>query len=67
MNKLPISIGILSWRSGQTLVDTLTTYYENGLFELIDNVYILFQEVSEEDRLIANHFEIPFIEKQKIS
>lgn len=64
MDKLPISIGILSWRSGQTLVDTLTTYYENGLFGLIDNVYILFQEVSEEDRLIANHFEIPFIEKQ---
>lgn len=64
MKKLPISIGILSRRSGQTLVDTLTTYYENGLFELIDNVYILFQEVSEEDRLIASHFEIPFIEKQ---
>ena len=64
MKKLPISIGILSWRSGQTLVDTLTTYYENGLFELIDNVYILFQEISEEDKLIANHFEIPFIEKQ---
>jgi len=64
MDKLPISIGILSWRSGQTLVDTLTTYYENGLLDLVDNVYILFQEVSEEDRLIANHFEIPFIEKQ---
>jgi len=28
MNKLPISIGILAWKSGQTLVDTLETYYE---------------------------------------
>jgi len=64
MNKLPISVGILSWRSGQTLVDTLTTYYENGLLGLTDNIYILFQEVSEQDELIANHFGIPFIGKQ---
>ena len=64
MIKLPISIGILSWRSGQTLIDTLTTYYENGLLSLTDNIYILFQEVSEQDELIANHFGIPFTGKQ---
>jgi len=64
MNKLPISVGILSWRSGQTLVDTLTTYYQNGLLDLIDDIYILFQEVSQEDELIANHFGIPFTGKQ---
>jgi len=64
MNKLPISVGILSWRSGQTLVDTLTTYYQNGLLDLIDDIYILFQEVSQEDELIANHFGIPFTSKQ---
>ena len=28
MEKLPISIGILSWKSGQTLVNTLQTYFD---------------------------------------
>lgn len=60
MEKLPLSIGILSWRSGQTLVDTLYTYYQNGLFELTDDIKILFQECSDEDRQIANHFGIEF-------
>jgi hypothetical protein len=61
MKKLPISIGILSWNSGQTLVDTLTTYYENGLFDIVNDVTILFQEVSEQDKQIADHFSIPYI------
>jgi hypothetical protein len=61
MEKLSLSIGILSWKSGQTLVDTLYTYYQNQLLELTDDIFILFQEVSEEDKQIANHFNIPYI------
>lgn len=61
MNKLPISIGILAWNSGQTLVDTLLTYYENGLLELVEDTTILFQQFSNEDKLIANHFGIDYI------
>jgi hypothetical protein len=56
MKKLPISIGILAWKSGQTLVDTLTTYYANGLFEISNDITILFQEFSHEDYQIAKHF-----------
>lgn len=56
MDKLPISIGILSWRSGQVLVDTLTTYYNNGLFDMVDDITILFQEFNEQDYQIAKHF-----------
>lgn len=63
MEKLPISIGILSWKSGQTLVNTLTTYYTNGLFDLVSDVCILFQEFSEEDKQIAEHFNLPYIDK----
>jgi hypothetical protein len=48
-NKLPISIGILAWNSGQVLVDTLTTYYENGLFNMVNDITILFQEVTKEE------------------
>jgi len=56
MEKLPISIGILSWHSGQVLVDTLTTYYENGLFDMVNDTTILFQEFNEQDYQITKHF-----------
>ena len=65
MEKLPISIGILSWHSGQVLVDTLTTYYENGLFDMVNDVSILFQEVTLQDMEIARHFGLDFIGLQK--
>jgi hypothetical protein len=61
MEKLPISIGILSWHSGQVLVDTLTTYYENGLFDMVNDVTILFQEFNEQDYQIAKHFGLDVI------
>ena len=65
MEKLPISIGILSWHSGQVLVDTLTTYHNNGLFEMVNDVTILFQEVTQQDIEIARHFGLDFIGLQK--
>ena len=65
MKKLPISIGILAWNSGQVLVDTLTTYYENGLFDMVNDVTILFQEASMQDIEIARHFGLDFFALQK--
>jgi hypothetical protein len=59
--KLPISIGILAWNSGQVLVDTLTTYHENGLFDMVNDATILFQEFNEQDYQIAKHFGLDFI------
>jgi hypothetical protein len=61
MEKLPISIGFIAWNSGQVLVDTLTSCYQNGLFEMVNDVTILFQEVNEQDLTIANHFGLNFI------
>lgn len=63
MEKLPISVGILSWNSGQVLVNTLKTYFENGLVNVVDDITILFQEFSEQDKRIADHFGIPYIPK----
>lgn len=65
MDKLPISIGILAWNSGQVLVDTLSTYYENGLFDIVNDVTILFQEASMQDVEIARHFGLDFIALQR--
>ncbi len=62
MEKLPISIGILAWHSGQTLVNTLHSYYLNGLLEMVDDVTIFFQETTHEDIDIANHFSVNYIE-----
>lgn len=61
MQKLPISIGILAWNSGQVLVDTLTTYHNNGLFDIVNDVTILFQEFNIQDYEIAKHFGLDFI------
>ena len=61
MEKLPISVGILAWKSGQTLVNTLHSYYLNGLLEIANDVTIFFQEISEEDREIAHHFGVDYI------
>jgi len=61
MDKLPISVGILAWNSGQVLVDTLTTYHQNGLFDIVNDVTILFQEFNEQDYQIAKHFGLDFI------
>lgn len=60
MKRLPISLGFIAWNSGQVLVDTLTTCYENGLFEIVNDTTILFQEINEQDILIAKHFGLNF-------
>ena len=63
-DRLPLSIGILAWKSGQTLVNTLTTYYQNGLFDMVEDVIILFQQFSTQDYQIAEHFGLEFIGNQ---
>jgi hypothetical protein len=61
MSQLPLSIGILAWNSGQTLVDTLTTYFYSGLLGLSDDIKLFFQEFNEDDKAIADHFKIEYI------
>lgn len=63
--KLNLSVGILAWKSGQTLVNTLKTYFDRGFLHKVNDVCILFQEFSEQDRQIAEHFDIPYIPHQQ--
>jgi len=58
---LPLSIGILAWKSGQTLIDTLATYHLNGLLNVSDDIRIFYQEFSQDDKTIADHFGIEYI------
>ncbi|MCW4451895.1 hypothetical protein OK344_06690 [Kaistella sp. BT6-1-3] len=61
MNNFPVSIGILSWNSGKTLKNTLASYRKNGLLDLSEDITILFQEVSTEDKKLAKKFGINYI------
>lgn len=54
----PISVLILSWKSPRTLHNTLSSYRDNGLLNLTDDVIIFFQEVSDADLAIAEEFNI---------
>lgn len=61
MKKLPIDIVILSWNSSLTLRNTLNSYKDKQLFSLVENCYIVFQEISEDDFKIANEFGLNII------
>ena len=60
-DKIELSVGILAWKSGQTLIDTIMSYAQGEFLESVNDVIILFQEVSDDDRLIAEFFGIPYI------
>lgn len=59
--KLPISAGILAWKSGATLENTLESYRVNGLFDILDDVCILFQESTSDDIALAKKYNLPHI------
>ncbi len=65
MKLFPISICILSWNSGKTLLNTLASYRKNGLLDLSDDITILFQEVSKNDLEIAKKFGLKTIALQE--
>lgn len=55
---LPLTIGILSWKSQTTLENTLQSYQDAGLLGLASEVFVFFQEISESDQALANKFGI---------
>jgi len=59
---LNLSIGILSWHSTDVLINTLTSYYDNGLLDDVsDDIVIFFQEFTPEDKEIADYFNLKYI------
>lgn len=54
-------LGILSWNDTLSLRGALTSYRDAGLFELFGEVLICFQEVSAEDKALAEEFGVPFL------
>ena len=62
MQKLSLSICILSWKSKKSIANTLLSYQKNGLLDLSDDIVILFQECSSGDKKIAEKFGIKHID-----
>jgi len=58
MRKLNLSVGILSWKSPRTLINTLESYKSNGLLDMVNDVKVFFQEGDDIDRDIVKHFNI---------
>jgi hypothetical protein len=49
MNKLPISIGIMTWRDTDSLYKLLKNYKKAGLFDISDDIHVLLQDGTQED------------------
>lgn len=58
---LPLAIGILSWGQHKTLRNTLDSYVANGLLEKAAQVFIFFQEMSDQDFKISEEYGIEAI------
>lgn len=54
----PIGIAILSWKAPQTIRNTLINYQENNFFSLFEDVVLCFQEISDQDKALAEEFGI---------
>jgi len=60
-----ITIAYLSWKRHNVLEQTLKSHEDNGLFNLINNKTVLFQEVSDLDIKIAEKYNLKYIGENK--
>lgn len=58
--KMPLTIGILSWGAHKTLNNTLNSYLNAGLLDHATQVFIFFQEISVKDQDVAHKFNLKF-------
>lgn len=60
-----IGVGILSWRSHETLKKSLQSYEKIGFKNLFDKHKIIFQEMSKKDEYIANEYGYDYVGTRK--
>lgn len=54
MDKLPVSLGMLSYQGHQTVDATLKSYAQTGFLELFQEAKVFFQSYTEADKRIAD-------------
>jgi len=63
--KLPIGIAVLSWRSPETIRNSLGTYHQHDFLSLFEDVVLCFQEISDTDRALADELGIRYVGKER--
>jgi hypothetical protein len=53
MAKLPIQVGILSYKAPETVAATLENYMRRGLFDIVEKVVVFFNGATKEDEQVA--------------
>lgn len=56
-----VGVGILSWKSHKTLEKSLQSYEKIGFKNFFDQVKIIFQEISEEDKKLAEKYGYEYV------
>jgi hypothetical protein len=65
MNNITIGVGILSWKSHKTLEKSLESYQKIGFKNLFDEVKIIFQEITPEDKKLAEKYGYDYVGTEK--
>jgi hypothetical protein len=62
-----ITICYLSWKRNEVFDQTLKSHRDNGLFDLIlpENRIVFFQEISQQDKQLADKYNIKWIGNEK--
>lgn len=63
--KLPIGIAVLSWRSPETIKNTLATYFQHDFLTLFEDAVLCFQEISNQDRALAEELRVRYVGKDR--
>ena len=64
MNKLPISVGILSFKAYKTIENTLQQYNDMNFFSIFQEAKVFFQTFCEKDKEIAEKFNIDYEKRE---
>jgi len=64
-NRLPIGVAILSWKSPETVRNTLQTYTKNDFLSLFEDVVLCFQAISDADQALAKDLGIRYVGNEK--
>jgi len=56
MQKVNLSVGILTWNAYRTLENTLNTYKASGLLDMVNDVCIFAQQATQTDYKLAHSF-----------
>ena len=64
MNKLPISVGILSFKAYKTIENTLQQYSDMNFFSIFQEAKVFFQTFCEKDKEIAEKFNIDYEKRE---